>query len=62
MQQEEVLNCDMKLLSVAYVSGFIATRVLRGINSNDCTTCLSSPTLLGSDAFIYFKEYEEDSF
>jgi hypothetical protein len=60
VQQQEVLNCDMKLLSVAYISGFIARHVLRGINCNDCTTCLSSPMLLGTDAFIYFKEYEED--
>ena len=41
VQQEEVLNCDMKLLSVAYVSGFIARRVLRGINCDDCMTCLT---------------------
>ena len=33
--QQELLNCDMKLLSVAYVSGFIARRVLRGINCED---------------------------
>jgi len=38
VQQEEVLNCDMKLLSVAYVSGFIARRVLCGINCDDCMT------------------------
>ena len=57
---EEVLNCDMKLLSVAYVSGFIARCVLRGINCDDCTTCLTSPMLLGTNAFIYFKKYEED--
>lgn len=28
VQQEEMLNCDMKLLSVAYVSGFIARHAL----------------------------------
>jgi len=60
VQQEEVLYCNMKLLSVAYVSGFIARRVLRGINCDDCTTCLTSPMLLETNAFIYFKEYEED--
>ena len=58
--QQELLNCDMKLLSVACVSGFIARRVLRGINCDDCTTCLTSPKLLATNAFIYFKEYEED--
>ena len=35
VQQEEVLNCDVKLLSVAYVIGFIARRVLCGINCDD---------------------------
>jgi len=58
--QQEVLNCDMKLLSVAYVIGFIARRVLRGINCDDCTTCLTSPMLLATNVFIYFKEYKED--
>jgi len=60
LQQEEVLNCDMKLLSVAFISGFIARRVLRGIKCDDCTTCLTSPMLLGTNAFIYFKKYEKD--
>jgi hypothetical protein len=58
--QQELLNCDMKLLSVAYVSGFIARCVLRGINCEDCTACLTSSMLLGTNAFIYFKEYGED--
>jgi len=60
VQQEEVLNCDLKLLSVAYVSGFIARRVLCGINCYECRTCLTSPMLLATNAFIYFKEYDED--
>jgi hypothetical protein len=60
VQQEEVLNCDMKLLSIAYVSGFIARRVLRGINCDNCATCLTSPMLLATNAFIYFKECKED--
>ena len=55
--QQELLNCDMKLLSVAYVSGFIARHVLLGINCEDCTTCLTSSMLLGTIAFIYFKEF-----
>ena len=50
----------MKLLSVPYVSGFIARRVLRGINREDCMTYLTSSMLLGTNAFIYFKECEED--
>jgi len=60
VQQEEVLNCDMKLLRVAYVSGFIARHVLSGINCDDCPTCLTSPLLLATNAFIYFKGYEGD--
>jgi hypothetical protein len=60
VQQEEVLNCDMKLLSVAYVSGFLTIHVLCGINCDDCTTCLTPPVLLATNAFIYFKEYKED--
>jgi hypothetical protein len=60
VEQEEVLSCDMKLLTVAYVSGFIARHVLRGINCDDCKTCLMSPLLLATNAFTYFKEYEED--
>jgi hypothetical protein len=57
---QQVLNCDIKLLSVAYVSGFIPRHVLRGINCVDCTTCLASPLLLANNAFIYFREYKED--
>jgi len=59
VQQEEVLSCDLKLLSLAYVIGFIARRVLRGISCDDCTTCLTSPMLLATNAFMYFKEYDE---
>jgi len=60
VQQEEVLSCNMKLLSVAYVTGFIARHVLRAINCRDCKTLLTSPVLLATKAFIHFKEYEED--
>jgi hypothetical protein len=35
VKQEVVLNCDMKLLSVAYAIGFIARCVLRGINCDE---------------------------
>jgi hypothetical protein len=59
VKQEEVLNCDMKHLSLAYVSGFIARRVLRDINCDDCKSCLTSPRLLENNVFIYFKEYED---
>jgi hypothetical protein len=60
VKQEEVLSCDMNLLSEVYVSGFIARRVLRGHNCDDCKTCLTSPWMLNDNAFIFFKEYEED--
>jgi hypothetical protein len=60
VQQEKVIKCDMSLLSVAYVSGFIARHLLRDINCDDCRTCLTSPMMLVTNAFIYFKEYEED--
>jgi hypothetical protein len=60
VQEEEVLNCNMKLLSVAYVIGFIARHVLCGINCDDCKTCLTSPMLLATITFIYIKEYEKD--
>ena len=57
VQREEVLNCYM---AVAYVGGFIARLELRGINCGYCTTRLTSPMLLVTNTFIYFKEYEED--
>ena len=61
VQQEKLIKCDdMSLLSVAYVSGFIARHLLRDINCDDCRTCLTSPMMLATNAFIYFKEYEED--
>jgi hypothetical protein len=50
VQQEEMLNCDMKQLSVAYVIGFIARHMLCGINCDDCTRCLISPMLLATNA------------
>jgi hypothetical protein len=50
------LNCDMKLLSVAYVSGFIARRALRSIDCDECTSCLTSSMLFATSAFMYFKE------
>jgi hypothetical protein len=61
VQEEEVIKCDMTLLSVAYVSGFIARHLLRDINCDDCRICLTSPMMLATNAFIYFKEYEEDN-
>jgi hypothetical protein len=60
VQKEELLNCNMKLLSVAYVIGFIARHLLCGIKCDDSRTCLTSLVLLAPIAFIYFKEYEED--
>ena len=55
-----MFNCDMKLLSLAYVSGFITRRVLCGINCDDCTTCPIPPIMLATNDFICFKEYVED--
>ena len=42
------------------VGGFTDSHVLRGINRDDCKIYLTPPVLLATDAFIYFKEYEED--
>ena len=59
-QQEEMFNCDIKLLSKAYVSGFIARHVLHYIIYDDFATCLTSPTMLKTNDFIYFEMYKED--
>ena len=55
VQQEEMLNCDMRHMSVVSLPD-----VLRCINCDDCMTCLTSPKVLATNAFIYFKECEED--
>jgi hypothetical protein len=43
---------NMKVFSVAYVSGSIARQVLRGVNCDGCKTCLTSQVLLSADLFI----------
>jgi len=58
--QREVNDVDMALFSVAYVSGFIARHVLRAVRCDDCKTCLTSPVMMSTNAFIYFKEYRDD--
>ena len=60
VRQEEVIRCDT-LLSVVYVGGFIARYLLCDINCDDCKKSLTSPLMLATNAFIYFKENEEDS-
>jgi hypothetical protein len=50
---------DMDLFSVAYVSGFIARHGLCGVRCDDFKTCLTSPLMLSTKAFIYFKEYKD---
>ena len=57
--QREVNDVEMDLFSVAYVSGFIARHVLRAVRCDDCKTCLTSPVMLSTNAFIYFKEYKD---
>ena len=47
--QHELRNCDMKILSLELVSGFIAKRVLRGINCDECTICLTSPIMMATN-------------
>ena len=55
--QREVNDVDMDLFSVAYVSGFTGRRAVR---CDDCKTCLTSPVMFSTSAFIYFKEYRDD--
>jgi len=50
----------MGLLSVVYVSGFIARHVLRAVRCDTCITCLISLVILSTIAYIYFKEYKDD--
>ena len=57
--QREVNDVEMDLFSVAYVSGFIARCELRAVRCDDCKTCLTSPVMLSTNAFIYFKEYKD---
>ena len=53
-------DVDMDLFSAAYVTGFIARYGLRAVRCDDCKTCLTSPVMLPTNAFIYFKEYKDN--
>jgi hypothetical protein len=56
---EAVRVGDMEVLSIAYVSGFVARRLLRNSNCDACKACLISETPSPSDVFISFKEYKD---
>jgi hypothetical protein len=58
--QQEVNDVDMRLFSVAYVSGFIAGHVLHAVRCDDCKVCLTSPMLMSTSAFIYLKECKDN--
>jgi hypothetical protein len=58
--QQEVNDVDMEILSVAYLSGFIARHVLYTVRCDDCKACLTSSAMLSTNAFTYFKEYKND--
>ena len=58
--EREVNDVDMGLFSVAYVSGFIARHVLCAVRCDDCKACLTSPVMMSTNAFIYFKEYKDN--
>ena len=34
--------------------------VLRAVRCDDCKTCLTSPVMLSTNAFIYFRKYRDD--
>jgi len=51
---------DIGLFSVAYVSGFIARHVLRAVRCDDCKACLTSPVMMSTNVFIYFKGYKDN--
>jgi hypothetical protein len=50
---------DMEALPIAYVSGFVARRLLRNSNCDACKACLISETPSPSDVFVSFKEYRD---
>ena len=58
--QWEVNGVEMNLFSVTHVSGFIVRCVLHAVRCDDCKTCLTSPVMLSTNAFIYFKEYKDN--
>jgi hypothetical protein len=46
---------DMEVFSVAYVSGFNARQLLRGVDCDARKTCVISQ-VISTNVFIYFKE------
>ena len=52
--------CDMAALSVAYISGFVARRLLHNSSCDACKACLISETPSPSDVFIAFKECRDE--
>ena len=50
----------MNFFSVAYARGFIARHVLCAVRHHDGMTCLISPLMLSTSAFIYFKECKDE--
>jgi hypothetical protein len=47
---------DVEMLSVAYVSCFIASRLLHSGSCDACKACLISESLSPTDVYICFKE------
>jgi hypothetical protein len=58
--QQYVNDVNMDLFSVAYVSGLIDRHVLHAVRCDVCKACLTSPVMMSTYAFIYFKEYRDD--
>lgn len=52
-----VRACDVKMFSVAYVSGFIAKRLLNNSNCDMCKKCLISEVPSPLDIYTEFKEH-----
>ncbi|KAJ8965588.1 hypothetical protein NQ317_011575 [Molorchus minor] len=57
---EAVAIGSVETLSVAYVSGYIAGRLLKAVNCASCHENLTSEPELPHNKFITFKEYSED--
>jgi len=51
-----IRDADMKMLSVAYVSGFIGRRLLCNGSCDACKACLISEAQLPTDVYIHFNE------
>ena len=46
--------------NVAYASGVIFRHVLYAVTGDDCKTCVTSLVLVSTNAFMYFREHEEE--